>query len=92
MSKRHCKTLNGKVRYVYHRCKTFPASPLLPLGMHLSEEIRKEILDLNTEIQDLSIKFSKNLGEENTVKLFSQEQLDGMPEDFLAGCLTSVSI
>lgn len=54
-------------------------------GMHLDEETRLKVLDINKRISSLAIRFSKNLGEENTKLHFSADQLQGMPEDFLSG-------
>ena len=36
-------------------------------------------------MSELTLQFSRNLGEENTVLLFSAEELDGMPSNFLEG-------
>lgn len=44
-----------------------------------------QILDINKRISSLAIRFNNNLGEENTKLYFSAAQLDGMPQDFLAG-------
>lgn len=52
-------------------------------GLHLSSEIQEKIKSLKNEMNDYSIKFSKNLNENNTVLEFSEEELIGMPDDFI---------
>ena len=54
------------------------------LGLHLSDDIRKEVQSIKTRMSELSIKFSRNLNEDNTKLKFTREELAGMPEDFLS--------
>lgn len=52
-------------------------------GLHLSPDIQKQVKDLKNEINDLSLKFSKAINEENTVLEFSEDELKGLPEEFV---------
>jgi thimet oligopeptidase len=49
----------------------------------LSAEKQIEIKEIKKRMSDLSITFTKNLGEENSVLYFSEEELDGLPSDFM---------
>ncbi len=55
------------------------------VGLHLSQEIRDKVKVIKKRISELSLQFSRNLGEENSVLLFSEEELSGMPYSFLEG-------
>ncbi|KAK6463324.1 oligopeptidase [Scheffersomyces coipomensis] len=52
-------------------------------GLALPEEERNEIKKLKIELSNLSLKFSKNLNEENDFLIFTPEELDGVPEDVI---------
>ncbi len=53
-------------------------------GLGLSKERRQEVLDLRKKIVELQLLFSKNVNEYKDFALFSKEELDGMPEDFVS--------
>ncbi|XP_067121537.1 thimet oligopeptidase-like [Centruroides vittatus] len=52
-------------------------------GLHLSPTIQEKIKSLKSEINNLCIQFSKNVNEENTILEFSDEELNGLPADFI---------
>ncbi|KFM82465.1 Neurolysin, mitochondrial, partial [Stegodyphus mimosarum] len=52
-------------------------------GLHLSDEIQKEIKTIKGRMNDLCIQFNKNLSEEATILEFTEEELDGLPLDFI---------
>ncbi|XP_054707162.1 thimet oligopeptidase-like [Uloborus diversus] len=54
-------------------------------GLHLPEETQKQVKDLKTRLTELGIQFQKNLNEETTVLEFTEEELDGLTQDFLSG-------
>ncbi|XP_026129056.1 neurolysin, mitochondrial-like isoform X2 [Carassius auratus] len=54
-------------------------------GLHLSKDIREEIKSISKKISELSIDFNQNLNEENTVLLFSQQELVGLAESYVNG-------
>lgn len=49
----------------------------------MSEEIQKEVKKIKKRMSELSIKFQRNLNEDNTKLFFTREELAGMPEDFI---------
>lgn len=51
--------------------------------MHLSPEVQKQVKDLKNEINELSLKFTKAMNEENTILEFTEEELKGLPEEFV---------
>ncbi|XP_063415153.1 thimet oligopeptidase-like [Mytilus trossulus] len=52
-------------------------------GLHLPKEKQDKIKEIKKRMSDLSIDFSKNLNEENTVLEFTEKDLDGVSEDFI---------
>ena len=53
-------------------------------GLHLAEAERDRLRALKTRMSELSITFSKNLGEEASTFELTPAQLDGMPADWMA--------
>ncbi|KAJ8261200.1 hypothetical protein COCON_G00169230 [Conger conger] len=54
-------------------------------GLHLSKDIQEEIKSTRKLISELSIDFNKNVNEENTFLLFSEEELGGLAESYMNG-------
>ncbi|XP_023244765.1 thimet oligopeptidase-like [Centruroides sculpturatus] len=52
-------------------------------GLHLSPTVQAKIKSLKTEISNYCVEFIKNVNEENTILEFSEEELDGLPADFI---------
>lgn len=59
-------------------------------GLHLEEGTRRKVEALQTKMSALSVAYSKNLGEDATKLYFTEEQLNGLPADFV-GSLKQVS-
>ena len=53
-------------------------------GLALGPVEREELESLLSRLSELSASFSKNLGEEATTLLFSEEELSGLPASFLS--------
>ena len=45
------------------------------LGLHLPKDVQEKIKDIKKKMSDMSIDFSKNLNDENTILEFTVEQL-----------------
>ncbi|KAJ8339405.1 hypothetical protein SKAU_G00361910 [Synaphobranchus kaupii] len=54
-------------------------------GLHLSKDIQEEIKSTRKLISELSIDFNKNLNEENTFLLFTEDELGGLAESYMHG-------
>ncbi|BGP17854.1 hypothetical protein JCM10213_008348 [Rhodosporidiobolus nylandii] len=54
-------------------------------GLGLSEEKRKEYLEVKKKIINLETDFATHCNEEKGFLLFTREELDGVPEDVLSG-------
>ncbi|XP_077980904.1 thimet oligopeptidase-like isoform X2 [Glandiceps talaboti] len=52
-------------------------------GLHQPKDVQDQIKTLKKRESDISIDFNKNLNEENTVLDFVDEDLAGLPEDFI---------
>jgi len=52
-------------------------------GLHLPKDIQEQITTIKKRMSELGIDFGKNLNEENSVLEFTEEQLAGLPEDFI---------
>ncbi|XP_066507325.1 neurolysin, mitochondrial isoform X2 [Hoplias malabaricus] len=54
-------------------------------GLHLSAQVQEEIKKLSKQISELSIDFNQNVNEENTVLIFSPEELGGLADSYTNG-------
>ena len=52
-------------------------------GLALPEETREKVKKLQVELNNLRVKFSKNLNEDKGFVLFSKEELEGIPKTLL---------
>ena len=48
---------------------------LFLLGLHLPKDVQEKIKDIKKKMSDMSIDFSKNLNDENTIQEFTVEEL-----------------
>ncbi|EGD75641.1 Thop1 protein [Salpingoeca rosetta] len=55
------------------------------VGLHLDEETRNKVKEINKRCATLGIQLSENLSEDKTKLYFTKDQLQGMPDDFLSG-------
>ncbi|GAA5954703.1 hypothetical protein JCM3765_003862 [Sporobolomyces pararoseus] len=54
-------------------------------GLGLSEEKRKELFKIKKRIMGLEIDFQKNCNEEDGFWLFTEKELEGVPQDVISG-------
>jgi len=52
-------------------------------GLGLSQELQQRVKELKERMSKLSIEFQKNLNEDKTQLLFTEEELEGCPQDFI---------
>ncbi|CAK7895048.1 saccharolysin [[Candida] anglica] len=53
-------------------------------GLHLQEEQRNKLKELQKKLADLGLEFSKNSNEEEGFELFTKEELEGVPESVVS--------
>lgn len=58
-------------------------------GLDLSPEAQEKMKEIKKRLSELSITFSRTVNEDKTERLFTKEELEGMPDDFLSGLTTS---
>jgi len=63
-------------------------------GLHLSTDVQQQVKDMKKRMSDIAIDFSTHLNEEMTTLEFTEQQLVGLPSDFISslkksenGCL-----
>ncbi|KAL0476988.1 hypothetical protein AKO1_006361 [Acrasis kona] len=52
-------------------------------GLGLDEEKRNKVMELKKELSKLCVDFSKNISEDKTTLLFTEQELDGCSNDFI---------
>jgi thimet oligopeptidase len=53
-------------------------------GLELSDADRQKLVDLRSRLTELQTKFSKNLNDDKTTFTVKKEDLEGLPDDFIA--------
>lgn len=53
-------------------------------GLALSDANRKKLVDIRSRLTELQTKFQKNLNDDKTTFTVTKDELEGLPEDFLA--------
>ncbi len=56
------------------------------LGMNLNADTRRKVEFLKTTIGELCIEFQQNMNEENRRLYFTEEELAGLPKNFIQVC------
>ncbi|KAJ2083220.1 metalloendopeptidase [Coemansia sp. RSA 988] len=59
-------------------------------GLGLSKEDREQLGAINKQLSELSIRFSRNINENDGHEAFTREELDGLPDDYFDGRATVV--
>ncbi|MCP4839638.1 MAG: Zn-dependent oligopeptidase [Planctomycetes bacterium] len=54
-------------------------------GMELSPSARAELTDVEKELNELTIAFDQNILDDATTLFLAEEELQGMPDDYIAG-------
>lgn len=67
------------------RLLAFLERALRRAGHGLAPSVRAEVQTAQNRLVELGVEFAKNLAEDDTALLFSRDDLDGLPESFLAG-------
>lgn len=52
-------------------------------GLGLPKEKRDKVKELKTKLSGICIEFQKNISEDNTSHAFTEEELEGLPADFV---------
>ncbi len=58
-------------------------------GMSLSLSDRDTLKSINSKLNDLSVRFGKNIAGDNTKVTFSEKELDGLQKDFIKDFITA---
>ncbi|XP_002158573.3 thimet oligopeptidase isoform X1 [Hydra vulgaris] len=86
LQKKNCEMSKEAARYLERLIRNGQRD-----GLHLSKDTQEEVKRIKKRISDLSIEFNKNCNEENTVFEFTEDELSGLPQDFLNGLKKSES-